>query len=75
MIALYPLSLGEVGVTAFVGAARWYVAGLAHLPLCWDLCGDLARAALTRSGFLGAVRDPQKTYWRMMRTTKEDARP
>ncbi len=41
MIGLYLLSLGVVGVTAFVGAARWYVAGFAHLPV-WIGSGLLA---------------------------------
>jgi hypothetical protein len=41
MTALYLVSLGVVGVVAFVGAVRWYVAGFAHLPL-WIGSGFLA---------------------------------
>lgn len=41
MTALYLVSLGVVGITAFVGAVRWYVAGFGHLPL-WIGLGPLA---------------------------------
>lgn len=46
MTGVYLLSLGVVGVTAFVGAVRWYVAGFAHLPL-WIESGLLALIAGT----------------------------
>lgn len=46
MTALYLVSLGVVGVTALVGAVRWYVAGFAHLSL-WIGSGVLGLIAGT----------------------------
>lgn len=46
MTALYVVALGMVGVTAFAGAIRWYMAGVAHRPL-WIGSGVLALIADT----------------------------
>jgi hypothetical protein len=43
---VYVASVGIVGLTACVGAVRWYVAGFAHLPL-WIGSGLLALIAGT----------------------------